>query len=123
MVATPLSETLSIMEPSSNFVHTTKYRELDDVHVTLRTSIMAAQELGPETFAEPFYRILEEKIRTRSLCAQSYHYIFKMMVQCILGDFEGAVISGQHSETVLPGCFAHCFRVYHFFLLICPALF
>jgi hypothetical protein len=25
MIATPLQETLSIMEPSSNFVHTTKY--------------------------------------------------------------------------------------------------
>lgn len=31
------------------------YGELDDVHITLKTSIMAAQELGLDLFEEPFY--------------------------------------------------------------------
>lgn len=61
-----------------------RYGELDDVHITLRMSNMAAQELGVEAFEEPSYHNVEERLRTRSPCAQSYHYIFKMMVQCIL---------------------------------------
>lgn len=61
-----------------------RYGELDDVHITLKTSILVAQELGVEAFDEPYYHSLEERLTTRSACAQSYHFIFKMMVQCIL---------------------------------------
>ena len=110
--------------------------EINDMVASMSLASSALREGGVKVFGESRYLTLEERVlntKIRSLCAQSYHFVFKMMAQCIysiistayiidlissglLGDFSGAVVSGKHSVTALLGGFGHCFWIYHFFL-------
>ncbi len=57
---------------------------MDDIVVTMKLATLSLQD-GLKAFEDPSYMELEERMtKLRSPCARSYHFIFKMMMQCIL---------------------------------------
>lgn len=84
MIGIPVKDYFSFLDPFGAFVRTTKYGEMQDIVGSVGMSLVSLQKGGLKALTAPEYLEMESRmLQIRSPCAMSYHFIFKMVVQCI----------------------------------------